>query len=84
MRQPRSFPPAASARQELERLGADETKKAEVVAGRALQELMGGVDTSKPAVLRKLLVDLDRFGKKNAGTYAAKQADAQYTRLAGR
>lgn len=77
-------PPAAAARKEIDRLAVDEKVKPEVAAGRALQKLMAGVDTSKIPVLRKVIVDLDKFRKKYVGTLAGKRADAHHTRLCSR
>jgi hypothetical protein len=51
------------------------------VAGRALQRLCAGVETSRVAQARKLVVELERFQKKHAGTLAAKQAEEMIAQL---
>ncbi len=78
------LPPAAAARKEIDRFAADAKIQQEAAASRALQKLMMGVDTSKFPALRKVLVDLDKFRRKYADTWAGKQADAQHTRLCAR
>jgi peroxiredoxin len=78
------LPPAIAARKELDRFVADEKIKAEVAAGVALRKLMEGVDTAKIPALRKVIVDLDKFRKKYAGTWAGKRADFHHTRLCSR
>lgn len=78
------YPPAVAARKEMDRFAGDEAIKKEVGVGKALARIMTEVDTSKPAVLRQLLDELDRFRKKHAGTHAGKRALQEFTRLAGR
>jgi cytochrome c biogenesis protein CcmG, thiol:disulfide interchange protein DsbE len=78
------LPPAAAARKELDRFEADPKLEAEVDAARALERLMSGVDTSKIPALKKVIQDLHAFRKKHEGTFAAKRAAAQTTRLIGR
>jgi peroxiredoxin len=79
-----SAPPAAAARKELESFASDAKIQTEVTAGKALQKLMAGVDTSRIPALRKVIGDLDKFRKKHAGTHAGKIADQQHTRLCSR
>lgn len=80
----RPLPPAVAAKKELVRFAGDEAIKKEVAVGRLLAKIMVGVDTSKPAVLRQLLDELDQFRKKHVGTFAGKRALQEFTRLAGR
>jgi hypothetical protein len=78
------MPPAAAARKELDRIGADEKLQVELAATRALQKLMHGADTANVASLRKVAAELTRFEKKHSGTLAAKRAADHKTRLSGR
>ncbi|HEX5052793.1 MAG TPA: redoxin domain-containing protein [Planctomycetota bacterium] len=78
------LPPGASAKKELERFAADPKIKVEVDAGRALQKLMDGVDTSRIPALRKVINDLDKFRRKYKGTWAGTTADFHHTRLCAR
>ncbi|MEO6597524.1 MAG: redoxin domain-containing protein [Planctomycetota bacterium] len=76
--------PALAARKELDRFVADPKIKAELDAGKALQKLMSGVDTSRIPALRKVIGDLDKFRRKYKGTWAGTTADAHHTRLCAR
>lgn len=78
------LPPGSAAQKELARFDADPKIKAEVTAGVALQKLMAGVDTAKIPQLRAVIVELDKFRKKYAGTWAGKRADFHHTRLCSR
>jgi len=78
------LPPAVEARKHLDRFASDEVIKKEIAVGRLLAKVMTEVDTSKPAVLRGLLDELNQFRKRHDGTFAAKRALQEYTRLAGR
>jgi len=78
------LPPAVEARKHLDRFAGDDAIKKEVSVGRLLAKVMTEVDTSKPAVLRGLLDELNQFRKRHDGTFAAKKALREYTRLAGR
>jgi hypothetical protein len=77
----KGLPPAEAAAKELARLGADPTIKKELAAGRALQKVQSSFDPGKASQRKKLVEALEQFRKKYAGTYAAKQADEQYTQL---
>ena len=78
------LPPAIEARKHLDRFAGDEAIKKEVAVGKLLAKVMTEVDTSKPAVLRALLDELNQFRKKHVGTFAGKRALQEFTRLAGR
>jgi hypothetical protein len=75
--------PAAAATKEKTRFSADATIKKELLAGRALQKVLGQFDQSKQAQRKKLAEALEQFRKKHEGTHAAKQAEAKITALAG-
>lgn len=70
----KGFPAADAAKAELARFTSDAAIKKELTAGRALQKLVAGFDTSREQEVRKLVVELPKFAKKNENTYAAKQA----------
>ena len=78
------LPPAVEARRHLDRFAGDEKIQKEVAVGRSLAKVMTEVDTSKPAVLRALIEELNQFRKKHAGTFAGERALKEFTRLAGR
>jgi hypothetical protein len=79
----KGFPPEAAAKKELDRFATDSTIKKELSAGKALQKLCAGFDTSKAAQKRKLAVELDKFRKKYEGTHAAKQAEEMIGQMRG-
>ena len=73
----KGFPAAAAAKAELARFGADAKIKKELAAGKALQKLLDGFDTSRASEVKKLVVELPKFAKKYEGTHAAQQATEQ-------
>lgn len=81
-RQWKGLPPADAAAKERARFVADAAIKKELVAGRALQKLLSQFDASKQAQRKKLIEELERFGKKYEGTHAAKKAETKMAGLA--
>jgi len=81
MKEWKGFPPEAAAKKELDRFAADAAIKKELSAGKALQKLVASFDKEKPAQVRKLAVELDKFRKKYEGTHAAKQAEEMIGQL---
>ncbi|HEX5050169.1 MAG TPA: hypothetical protein VFZ65_00225 [Planctomycetota bacterium] len=78
----KGFPAADAARKELDRFAGDAAIKKEIAAGKALEKLVAKYDPGKSsAQAKKLAAELERFAKKNEGTYAAKQAEEQRGRL---
>jgi hypothetical protein len=77
----KGLPPADAATKELARFAADATIKKELAAGKALEKVLASFDPSKASQRKKLIEALEQFGKKNAGTYAGKQADEQHAEL---
>lgn len=80
----RGMPPAAAAQKELQRFAADPAIKKELQAGKALQKVKGQFDSSRVAQRKKLIEALEQFAKKNEGTEAAKEAEAEIARLKAR
>jgi hypothetical protein len=78
------LPPAAKAREVLDRFEADDKIKVEIATGHELWKLLNSVDTSRLPALRKVIEDLDKFRKKHEGTYAGEQARLQHARLCAR
>ncbi|MFT4511940.1 MAG: peroxiredoxin [Planctomycetota bacterium] len=75
--------PATAAQAHLTRFAADEKIAHEIVAWGAMTSLAKGVNTSKPARLRKYLKNLGAFTKdpRYAATHAAKLAMTEWNRL---
>lgn len=74
--------PEAAAEKELERFGKDPQIKKELAAGKALEKLLSGFDTTRLAQARKLLDELPKFVKRYEGTHAAKRATDLRSQLA--
>lgn len=79
----RGLEPATAAQAHLTRFAADEKITHEIGARRVMDSLRKGVNTSKPAKLRKFLKKLGAFAtnKKYATTHAAKLAMTEWNRL---
>ncbi len=73
--------PAEAAQKQLDRFGKDATIKKEITAGRALTKLSSSYDTSRKSQKGKLIEELEKFGKRFAGTHAAKKAAELRTQL---
>lgn len=79
----KGLPPADAAKQQLARFASDETIKKELAAGKALQKLLDGYDTTKLAQVRKLVGELKKFAEKYVGTEAGRQAAQRREELLG-
>lgn len=77
------FPAADKAKEEIARFKADATIKKEVAASKALAKITDKFDPSSQSQAKKLVEALEKFAKKNEGTYAAKQATEQAAKLKG-
>lgn len=77
----KGMPPAEAAKTQLDAFAKDPAIKKEIGAGKALAALLDKFDSSKQSQRKKLIEELAKFSQRFKGTYAAKTASEERSRL---